>query len=1028
MQNLLQELKIDKATFMNILDEVCQADDRSMKFAAKNRNYRHGISTIVYVLYEKLAKEIANYLAKAIKIEESALSLGLVEFCGFRNKTENGYDDLHVNYLNERMLIHYADSIISFEKKIYDDEGLGSKFPSVFDFKGDALKVVKLIDNVRSPPGIYQILETANKLSKNNDQLVNDIIKFLKTTNLVLFEKGQKQRADIKHTFGDCTYIFSDFVEKNKYYLSPVYKELFAGTGIDFINRHDLTIDSTNKFYKSDIYKHLLTNFLAETRYDNSFFLNCINYQEEDLKEVIHQFDVFKLVGLVNLLKNLYPIKIPVQQFCAKYIELLGTENRSWMELTKSYVNFNELAERILDYQFYGKKRADVLFGRSKIFLSSLVVAILEEELEVVRTRLEKWKEYLTIKCGRFLKVVRKKRFLQKVKKDKAVALFALTKLKVKYVDQVRFHRCINLVKWMQRRVRQKGGLCKLRKAFEVFKVVKERIRGLQLRFRFKFLRRKIVLIQRKIKQFLFRRRLTRYMWLKKLVKNLANRSVDIRKEKVFQVCVEAIARKVKQKMVLRRHKNTLKSLQNYLIAKLKERLAVLVQKNWKSYVACRNYSMLKEATIVIQKNMIMFMWRKNYKKLREGMIQVQRLWRKKRWNINKDRYKKFLYESKVKSFIKDNTTMLLEKLIAIERANYERRLEAMPKLRVAQKHPRPHNFSYIVDIDISEDLDDMGHVSLLNFFEELYKTFSDNNEQLLDIKPNNSHVWVISTKFNGYCWGNCAFMPGKTKSDEINAVEFCGSKPNFIEAGDDFTAFQYTSSNEIKFMGTFDIFGSSGSISKTDELITTKFNQDFEIKQISVSSKTVALLSDKSEILCWPFYNPDKGFLTRLRINMPEKIVEVAAGLDFVVMRANSGSVFCISNSNSCGELGNGTFNNDKRLQRIVYFNELGEHVSQISVGFKHIIALTIKNNIYGWGSNFKGQLGKKHRLIYPYPRLITIKHVVKKHTAIQRISAGKFCSFAMLKDQKVYFWGTDGTYNNIKAPIEYLPRFNVI
>lgn len=87
-----------------------------MKFNSKTPNYRHGISNIVYILYEKLAKEVVEQLSMDQKLEESQLSLGLVEFCGFRNKTENGFDDMHVNYLNERMLIHYADSLISFEK------------------------------------------------------------------------------------------------------------------------------------------------------------------------------------------------------------------------------------------------------------------------------------------------------------------------------------------------------------------------------------------------------------------------------------------------------------------------------------------------------------------------------------------------------------------------------------------------------------------------------------------------------------------------------------------------------------------------------------------------------------------------------------------------------------------------------------------------------------------------------------------------------------------------------------------------
>ena len=41
------------------------------------------------------------------KQEESVLKkLRVVEYTGFGNKTENGYDDLHINYVNEKIFVH----------------------------------------------------------------------------------------------------------------------------------------------------------------------------------------------------------------------------------------------------------------------------------------------------------------------------------------------------------------------------------------------------------------------------------------------------------------------------------------------------------------------------------------------------------------------------------------------------------------------------------------------------------------------------------------------------------------------------------------------------------------------------------------------------------------------------------------------------------------------------------------------------------------------------------------------------------
>ena len=105
-----------------------------MKFNKKNRDYRDSFSTLVYILYEKITLEVISKINSFFGMNEKTIKLSLVEYCGFRMFDENLFDDLHINYLNERVFLHYAQSLISYEKLLYEEEGLGSHFPKGFKF------------------------------------------------------------------------------------------------------------------------------------------------------------------------------------------------------------------------------------------------------------------------------------------------------------------------------------------------------------------------------------------------------------------------------------------------------------------------------------------------------------------------------------------------------------------------------------------------------------------------------------------------------------------------------------------------------------------------------------------------------------------------------------------------------------------------------------------------------------------------------------------------------------------------------
>ena len=50
---------------------------------------------------------------------------------------------------------------------------------------------------------------------------------------------------------------------------------------------------------------------------------------------------------------------------------------------------------------------------------------------------------------------------------------------------------------------------------------------------------------------------------------------------------------------------------------------------------------------------------------------------------------------------------------------------------------------------------------------------------------------------------------------------------------------------------------------------------------------------------------------------------------------------------------MGHGDFEQYKKVKLIKYFVERDEKIRHISVGYKHVVALSMKNKIFCWGSN---------------------------------------------------------------------------
>ena len=141
---------------------------------------------------------------------------------------------------------------------------------------------------------------------------------------------------------------------------------------------------------------------------------------------------------------------------------------------------------------------------------------------------------------------------------------------------------------------------------------------------------------------------------------------------------------------------------------------------------------------------------------------------------------------------------------------------------------------------------------------------------------------------------------------------------------------------------------------------------------------------------------NPFKLFIpNKIRIS------SISCGYNFYILLSNIGKVYS-GGSNTFGELCSKSYIKQRMSpEEISEVSNLKENIIQISCGFKHVIILSEKNNVYGWGNNSFGQLFSLEKK----KRLDLIK--LNSDKKILQISCGFRSSFLLDEKNEIYYFG---------------------
>merc|ERR1719385_126596 len=356
------------------------------------------IEAIAKATYERLFKWIVTRINRSLDRtkRQGASFIGILDIAGFEIFELNSFEQLCINYTNEKLQQLFNHTMFILEQEEYQREGIEWKF---IDF---GLDLQPTIDLIEKPMGIMALVDEECWFPKATDK--SSVEKMVTShAQHPKFVKGDfKATADfsVLHYAGQVNYSAAQWLMKNMdplnenivQYLQasqdPFVCHIWKDAEIVGMAQQAMTDSQFGRVTRkgmfrtvSQLYKEQLSKLMVTLRNTNPNFVRCIipNHEKKAGKInaplVLDQLRCNGVLEGIRICRQGFPNRIPFQEFRQRY-ELL-TPNvipKGFMDGKKACEKMIEALE--LDPGLYR-------IGQSKIFFRAGVLAHLEEERDL---------------------------------------------------------------------------------------------------------------------------------------------------------------------------------------------------------------------------------------------------------------------------------------------------------------------------------------------------------------------------------------------------------------------------------------------------------------------------------------------------------------------------------------------------------------------------------------------------------------------------------------------------------------------
>ncbi|KAM9225901.1 myosin-14 isoform 2-T2 [Dugong dugon] len=362
------------------------------------------LEALAKATYERLFRWLVLRLNRALdrSLRQGASFLGILDIAGFEIFQLNSFEQLCINYTNEKLQQLFNHTMFVLEQEEYQREGIPWTF---LDFGLDLQPCIDLIERPANPPGLLALLDEECWFPKATDKSFVEKVaqeqgghpKFQRPRQL-------RDQADfsVLHYAGKVDYKANEWLMKNMDPLNDsvaallhqstdrltaeIWKDVEGIVGLEQVN--SLGDGPTGGRPRrgmfrtvGQLYKESLSRLMATLSNTNPSFVRCIipNHEKRagklEPRLVLDQLRCNGVLEGIRICRQGFPNRILFQEFRQRY-EIL-TPNA----IPKGFMDGKQACEKMIQALELDPNLYRV--GQSKIFFRAGVLAQLEEERDL---------------------------------------------------------------------------------------------------------------------------------------------------------------------------------------------------------------------------------------------------------------------------------------------------------------------------------------------------------------------------------------------------------------------------------------------------------------------------------------------------------------------------------------------------------------------------------------------------------------------------------------------------------------------
>ncbi|XP_050298498.1 myosin heavy chain, muscle isoform X38 [Anthonomus grandis grandis] len=382
------------------------------EFVTQGRNVNqvsYSVGAMSKAMFDRLFKFLVKKCNETLDTKQKRQHfIGVLDIAGFEIFDYNGFEQLCINFTNEKLQQFFNHHMFVLEQEEYKTEGIDWVF---IDFGMDLAACIELIEK---PMGILSILEEESMFPKATDAT---FVEKLNTNHLGKSPNYQKPKPPkpgqqaahftLGHYAGNVPYNITGWLEKNKDPLNDTVVDLFKkGTNkllceifADHPGQSGAPADKGARGKKgggfatvSSAYKEQLNNLMSTLRATQPHFVRCIIPNELkqpgliDSHLVMHQLTCNGVLEGIRICRKGFPNRMVYPDFKLRYKILAAS-------LIKDTMTPEKAAEIILDQVNLDKEQYRM--GKTKVFFRAGVLGQMEElrdeRLSKIVTWMQSW-------------------------------------------------------------------------------------------------------------------------------------------------------------------------------------------------------------------------------------------------------------------------------------------------------------------------------------------------------------------------------------------------------------------------------------------------------------------------------------------------------------------------------------------------------------------------------------------------------------------------------------------------------------